>query len=80
MGPYVSWTFQKCYSFKPQPKVFKLLLNLLLSNPCKSTFGIFEIMTIKILAIVFLIFGNMGPYGNENFKIPKRTFARITQK
>ncbi len=39
----------KCYSYKSQPKVFKLFLNFLPNGPHKTMFGIFEILKIEIL-------------------------------
>ncbi len=44
----------KRYStYKSQPKVFKLFLNVLPNGPHKTTFGIFEILKIEILTIFF---------------------------
>ncbi len=42
-------TISKRYSYKWQPKVFKLFLNFLPNDPHKTTFGIFEILKIEIL-------------------------------
>ncbi len=54
----------KLYSYKSQPKVFKLFQKFLHNDPHKTTFGIVEILKIKILTI-FFVFVNMGPYGSE---------------
>ncbi len=56
----------KRYSYKSQPKVFKLFLNFLPNGPHKNRWGIFEILKIEILTN-FIRF-NMGPNGSENFK------------
>ncbi len=40
-------------SYKSHPKAFKLFLNFLLNGPHKTTFGIFEILTIEILTNFF---------------------------
>ncbi len=37
------------YSYKSQPKAFKLFFNFLPDGPHKTTFGIFEILKIEIL-------------------------------
>ncbi len=37
-------TFLKCYSYKPQPNVFKLFLKFPPNGPDKTTFGIFQIL------------------------------------
>ena len=39
----------KCYSYKSQPKAFKLFVNFLLNGPHKTTLGTFEILNIEIL-------------------------------
>ncbi len=65
----------KRYSYKSQPKAFKLFLNFFPNGPHpkqktkqkKKTFGSFEILNIQILTI-FFCFLNMGPYGSEHFK------------
>ncbi len=41
------------YSYKSQPKGFKLLLNFLPNGPHKTAFGIFETLKIEILMIFF---------------------------
>ncbi len=43
----------KRYSYKSQPKAFKLFLNFLPNDPHRTTFGIFEILKIEILTIFF---------------------------
>ena len=44
----------KCYfSYKSQPKAFKLFLNFLINGPHKSMFGIFEILSLRFLTIFF---------------------------
>ena len=43
----------KRYSYKSQPKTFKLFLNFLSNGPHKTTFGIFEILKISILIFFF---------------------------
>ncbi len=40
-------------SYKWQPKVFKLLLLFVRNGTHKTTFGIFEILKIEILTIIF---------------------------
>ena len=40
------------YSYKPQPRVFKLFLNCFPHVPHKTTFGIFEVLK---LADIFLM-------------------------
>ncbi len=64
----MGWKISKRYSYKSQPKAFKLFLNFLPNDPHKTTFGIFEMLKIEILMIFFFVFFNMGPYGRENFK------------
>ncbi len=44
-------TVSKRYSYKSQPKVFKLFLNFLCNGPHKTTFGMLEILKIEILTI-----------------------------
>ncbi len=39
----------KCYSYKSQPKVFKLFLNFLPNGLHKTAFGIFQILKIELL-------------------------------
>ncbi len=41
------------YSYKLQPKAFKLFLNFLSNGPHKTTFGIFEILRLRFLMIFF---------------------------
>ncbi len=53
-GP-VRVEISKCYSYKSQPKVFKLLLNFLLNGPPKISFEIFEVLKIEILTFFFSI-------------------------
>ena len=43
----------KCYSYKSQPNVFKLVLNFPPSGPHKMTLGIFEILSFWFLTIFF---------------------------
>ena len=40
-------------SYKSHPKAFKLFMNFLPNGPHKTTFGIFEMLKIKILMILF---------------------------
>ncbi len=42
MGPYMGAKISKRYSYKSQPKVFKLFLNFLPNGPHKTTFEISE--------------------------------------
>ncbi len=41
------------FSYKSQPKAFKLFLNFLPNGPHKTTFGIFEILGLRFLMIFF---------------------------
>ncbi len=52
MGPYGS-KISKHYSYKPQPKVFKLFLNFLLTGPITTKIGIFGLLKIEILPDFF---------------------------
>ncbi len=63
MGAKISKRYS---SYKSQPKAFKLFLNFLLNGPHKTAFGIFKILKIEIL-MIFFVFLDMGPYGNQNF-------------
>ncbi len=40
---------KRYFSYKSQPKLFKLFLNILPNGPHKTMFGIFEILKIEIL-------------------------------
>ena len=50
-------------SYKSQAKLFKLLLNFLPNGPHKTTFGIFQILKIKILMIFFSFSLTWDPMG-----------------
>ncbi len=52
---------ERYFSYKSQPKAFKLLLNFYPNGPHKITFGIFEIL-------IFFVSLNMGTSGSQNFK------------
>ena len=54
----------KCYSYKSQPKIFKLLPNFLLNGPPKITFEIFEVLKIEILTFFF----HFRLHGGENLQ------------
>ncbi len=53
----------KYFFFKSEPKFIKLLLNYLLNSHHKTTFGIFEILKIEILAIFFSFSLTWDPMG-----------------
>ncbi len=72
MGAKIS----KRYSYKSQPKVFKLFLNFLPNGLPKTTFGIFEILKIEILTIVFVLL----TWGPMRAKISKRYTSYKSQE
>ena len=43
----------KYYSYKSQPKGFKMVLNFPPNGPHKTTLGIFEILSFRLLTIFF---------------------------
>ncbi len=58
---------KRYYSFKSQPKVFKLFLNFLHNGPHKSMFGIFQILVVT----------SPGPYARTYFEFLKKNFFLI---
>ena len=54
-------------SYKSQPKVLKLFLNVLPNVPHENTFGIFQILKLKFKRFLLVLI-NMGPNRSENFK------------
>ncbi len=67
MGPYGSENF-KTLLLQIAAETFQFFLNSLPIGPHKTMFGIYEMLKIKILTILFFHFVNMAPSGNENFK------------